>query len=566
MRNATIEVALRDDVSKAINMTTWPEDRVLKPLDPVPEDVNEWPDLALREVRIFRQGGARHADLLDASDETPLCVLGELMPLDDELEHLGKCTCFLPRHKSWQRSGLTRVIALIDNVVYSRIKIENVTNYSFGLDDAGTPQIWAAGKAGWYEISPSAKYLQQYNDTVEAIDLFYFMVDQHSKLPKKSQRFGFAVDPFLTEYQKHTGYRINDDDEAMETVHKHHKFLLKQMIEEREGIDWSRTYLWKHLNETYAEEIEQLKITLAQQMEAMELTAPEPEVASEAESSETSADSSNEDESSEEESAEEEESGTTPMSDRKSNHSESESSDDSSESESEPERDWTKTIWDMLNVLRKLPNFNMRTCGIEQLASELIKVPVFEPKQHQTAVKAIERSASELIRLMNEAKLRKKFNWSTRAIYDELEATFAGEVAADTMRTPAAKGNDKRHRMKSVLRPSGASKARKRVRENIDTEDEDELMRDAPSLASAVAKRNHARRLQDTDADSATSREDSPSRQLNGFHDPNALPELPPGPEAQEMLELVSQEAKRVGRHHQTSHLKDFLEQLNFEI
>lgn len=70
-------------------MTFWPEERVLKPLDPVPEDVNEWPDLALREVKIFPQGKARYADLLDASEETPLCVLGELMPLDDELEHLG---------------------------------------------------------------------------------------------------------------------------------------------------------------------------------------------------------------------------------------------------------------------------------------------------------------------------------------------------------------------------------------------------------------------------------------------------------------------------------------------
>jgi hypothetical protein len=73
-------------------MTTYPEERVLKALDPVPDDVNEWPDLALREVKIFHQGKGRYADLLEASDETPLCVLGELMPLDDELEHLGTCT------------------------------------------------------------------------------------------------------------------------------------------------------------------------------------------------------------------------------------------------------------------------------------------------------------------------------------------------------------------------------------------------------------------------------------------------------------------------------------------
>lgn len=75
-------------------MTTYPEERVLKPLDPVPEDVNDWPDFALREVKIFHQGKGRYADLLEASDEDPLCVLGELMPLDDELEHLGKRPSF----------------------------------------------------------------------------------------------------------------------------------------------------------------------------------------------------------------------------------------------------------------------------------------------------------------------------------------------------------------------------------------------------------------------------------------------------------------------------------------
>jgi hypothetical protein len=70
-------------------MSTLSEERVLKPLDPVPDDVNEWPDFALREAKIFFQGKARYADLLQASNETPLCVLGELMPLDDDQEHLG---------------------------------------------------------------------------------------------------------------------------------------------------------------------------------------------------------------------------------------------------------------------------------------------------------------------------------------------------------------------------------------------------------------------------------------------------------------------------------------------
>ena len=71
-------------------MTTFPEHRVLRTLEPVPEDVNEWPDFTLHGVKIFYQGKGRYADLLEASDATPVCVLGELVPLEDDQQQLGK--------------------------------------------------------------------------------------------------------------------------------------------------------------------------------------------------------------------------------------------------------------------------------------------------------------------------------------------------------------------------------------------------------------------------------------------------------------------------------------------
>lgn len=434
---------------------------------------------------------------------------------------------------------------MIDNPLHVRIKIDNVTNYSFGQDDDGKPVIWAAGKAGWYEISPSDRYLSHYNDTVEAIDLFYFMVDQHQKIPRKRQRFGFMIDPFLTEYQKHTGYRINDDDEAMETIHKHHRFLLKQMIEEREGINWSQTYLWKHLGETYAEEVEELKANLAR---ATQTVPAEESPMADGEGEDADTESQEGSPAAEESEESEEDSGTEP--------------DDSSstETETKPEPiDWTKPIWDMLNILRKSANFNMRHCGIDEAATELEKLPAFQGT-HDDAVAAFERSAEQLLRLMNEAKLRKKFNWSTRRIYDELEATLADEVADEIMKTPG-KPAKQRHRMKSVLRPSGASKAHKRARGVADLEDEDEEMSDIP-ISSPVTRRQtppRPSRLREATADSTETREDSPSRQLNGHYDLHELPELPPGPEAQEMLDLVTQEAKRVGRQYQINHLQSFL-------
>lgn len=501
-------------------MTTYPEERVLKTLDPVPEDVNEWPDFALREVKIFYQGKGRYADLLDAAEDVPLCVLGELMPLEDEHEHL----------------------ALIDDPTYKRVKIENVTNYSFGQNDDGKPVIWAAGRAGWYEITPSDRYLTHYNDTAEAIDMFYFMVDQYQKLSPKRQRLGFLVDPFLRSYQKHTDYRIDDDDEAIEILHKHHKFLMKQMTEEREEIDWSQTHLWKFFVESYGEEIEDLRVKLSLQ----DGTQMEVDFQSSA------------DEQAEQSSSESSQSHSSPHIKRSDSSEDSDEGDDSEDDEI----DWTKPLWTLLNVLRKMPTFDMKTAGIEDLAREFQKLPDFKGS-HRAAISAIERSAETLLRLMHEAKLRKKFNWSTRAIYAELEATLADEVAED-VKTPIPKASRKKHRLKSVLRPSGATKASKRTSSMPEIEendsDEEEVTRIGAGELLAMERKNQTSKPKRGErGPSVDSQADSPSRQLNGHFDANALPELPPGPEAQEMLDLVRVEAKKHGRINQVSHLQALL-------
>jgi hypothetical protein len=65
-------------------MSTLAEERVLRLLDPVPDDVNEWPDFALTDAKIFYQGKGRYASLLEASEDTPLCVVGVLAPVEDD--------------------------------------------------------------------------------------------------------------------------------------------------------------------------------------------------------------------------------------------------------------------------------------------------------------------------------------------------------------------------------------------------------------------------------------------------------------------------------------------------
>ena len=410
------------------------------------------------------------------------------------------------------------------------LKLEDVTQYSFGQDENGKPVVWAAGKAGWYEIIPAARYQTYFDDTIEAIDLFYFICDQHQKLPLRRRRRGFQIDPFLTEYQRHTDYRIDDNDEAMEALHKHHKFLLKQMYEEKEGIDWSETHLWKHLAPTYPEAVEMLASKKISEVEQEE------EEVDEKDSSEQDDDEDGNDNDDEE-----------VVEEALASSDEEATSEEGSSSPEQDGKDWTQTIWEILAGLRISGNLSLRHCTIDKLAEQLQEHPEF-PGDHEAAMTSIEKSAEPLLALMNQAKLKKKFNWTTRPIYAELEAILADEVAE--IKTPA-QNPDNRHRQKSVLRPSGhGSKVNKRAREIEDSDEDNEAL---PITSTGARTPVHRRaRAASVSEDDAT-----PSRQLNG--DIDALPILPPSPETQEKFDLIKKEAKAVGRQKQVSHLEAFL-------
>ena len=507
---------------------------MLRPLDPIPEDVNDWPDFVLLDAKIFYQGKGRYADLLEASEETPLCVVGILTPVDDDQQDL----------------------LLRDDYAEFVLKLDDVTNYSFGQNEEdGKPVVWAAGKAGWYEITPSVRYQSHFDDTIEAIDLFYFLVDQHQKLPKFRQKRGFKVDSFLSAYQKHTDYRIDDNDDAMEELHKHHRFLLKQMYEEREGIDWSETHLWKHLAPTYSDEVELLAKSKHEDESMQDATNGVDHEMTDSTDEEDEADE--EDESDDKSEAESEE--AEDESDDEDGKAQAESSEAEEDSEAQrspsPEKqakDWTQPIWEILCAIRISGSISLRHCNIDKLAEQLEQHDAF-PGDHDAAMTAIEHAAEPLLALMNQAKLKKKFNWTTRPIYTELEAPLADELAE--IKTPA-RNPDKRHRQKSVLRPSGhGAKANKRALSVLDSADEDDevLPISTPGNRTPLRKRNGNAQVADSDEDDNA----SPSRQLNG--DINALPVLPAPPETQEMLDLVKQEAKAVGRQKQVSHLEAFL-------
>lgn len=65
------------------------EDQILKSRDPSVEDENEWEEFSLTDVKVLIPGKSRYANLLDASPENPVRVVGSLNEVEDEQEHLG---------------------------------------------------------------------------------------------------------------------------------------------------------------------------------------------------------------------------------------------------------------------------------------------------------------------------------------------------------------------------------------------------------------------------------------------------------------------------------------------
>jgi hypothetical protein len=59
-----------------------------------------------------------------------------------------------------------------------------VTRFSYGEMTDGAYVIWAQGKAGWFEIRPTAHYKPIYDDMVRAVELLYFVTDIYCE-PRK---------------------------------------------------------------------------------------------------------------------------------------------------------------------------------------------------------------------------------------------------------------------------------------------------------------------------------------------------------------------------------------------
>ncbi|KAJ9205994.1 hypothetical protein DTO164E3_1247 [Paecilomyces variotii] len=386
------------------------EENVLAARDPSIDDENDWQEFSLTDVKVLIPGKSRYANLLTASADNPVRVTGSLDEVEEEQESL----------------------VLDEDYLSKRIVIDNVTHYAYGQHDDGEVGIWVAGQAGWYSITPARGYRPVFNEMVEAIDLLYFLADRHQRRRGKRKNWNPTVEYLCDEYVNHTHGICEDGDDSAEVFYKHHSFLISQMLNPKEGVNWAETNIFEHLCEKFPEEYERIKSK-----------------------SETKTNNEEEEQDGQVETAPHVHDAETLA------------------------RNQAEAIFKIILDLKEAGALAKRQLNLDLVASTL--KDRFEIDTVEYAHDLITARATALIEMMDEAKTT-SFDWSRKAIYRELKSAVENSDAQHVAITPLrprapiedessdsesepednARGRRRRVR-KSVLRPKIASVSSKQV-------------------------------------------------------------------------------------------------------
>ncbi|CAG8240527.1 unnamed protein product [Penicillium salamii] len=229
------------------------EETVLAPTDGSITDENDWWEFSLTEVKVMKPGKKHYANLLDATEQNPVQVIGSLEPLPETHEHL---------------------LLKPDNPP-KRIIIDEVTHYAYGQTEDKSIELWVAGKAGWYNvISPAKGFQPTYNRMIQAIDLLYFLVDKHQH-GKKQLNPSFRN--LCEQYTYHSYGSCETREESAEVFALHAAFLLRCMIQGDADVDWMRTSVFVHLRRQFYDDYNRLMEELSPSPDESE-AKDEPEV------------------------------------------------------------------------------------------------------------------------------------------------------------------------------------------------------------------------------------------------------------------------------------------------
>lgn len=198
------------------------ESAVLKPRDPSIADSNAWPDFPLSHVEIFDSNTHELTSLLLANESTPVTITGKLENLPkDRLRYL---------HRSAEYPVT--------------LEVTNVRTFSYGQYEEGDVALWAAGSAGWFELKPSRKYREVFQEMLNAVGVLYFLADAHRDLKRKDFP---AADALLASFVQDPRHECASVEDGNDVLRKHRSFLIASMVKGAEGINWKTTPIFRHV-------------------------------------------------------------------------------------------------------------------------------------------------------------------------------------------------------------------------------------------------------------------------------------------------------------------------------
>ncbi|KAF3483459.1 uncharacterized protein GIQ15_02783 [Arthroderma uncinatum] len=426
-------------------------EKVLASKDPALTDENDWEEFTLNDVKVYIPGKTRYANILSASADNPLTVTGQLDDVDEEQESLEIYNWDTPPKCFLLADGTSGYPAVLDgDYLKKRVIIQNVTHYAYGQDGDGGVGVWAAGDAGWFSISPAKGYKPMFNDVVEAVDLLYFLVDQNKPRKRRGKNWKPTWDFLLDEYTRHTHGACEDVEESLEVFRKHHEFLIRQMVQGREGIDWPNTLVYAHLREEFPDAFDDAE----QDSEDGDLHT--------------------------------------------------DAADASGLRSADLEKSQANTIFEIILGMKDAGLLAQRKLNLKSVAEELLKRYEMSSLEHATNL--VHSRAGSVLGLMDEAQ-SPSLDWSRKAIYRQLKEVAELEDLPPVGATPLqlrqdldesdsasspnsepeeeeeevpAKKNRKRRNRKSILRPKMSSVSEKAGKRNRDyaSVDSDEDMED----------------------------------------------------------------------------------------
>jgi len=191
------------------------------------------------------------ANLLHADANNPLVVTGKLSALPASLSHLRA------QKTSASERGRSEMIAL-----------HEVRSFAYGQFEDGGVQIWAAGHAGWFSISPSRRFKSTYLEMEEAVSILYFVADIFSDPTTKTMEAEALFRLWAFRKQLQGGAQA-----AAEAFYKHRRFLIDRLVQGKEGLIASKVPLYRHFELKFRDDVDDVRRRLGKKVSRVNRSA-----------------------------------------------------------------------------------------------------------------------------------------------------------------------------------------------------------------------------------------------------------------------------------------------------